>query len=112
MSDFLAELLDEARVQAAQAGHKTVRTEYLLLALLRLAPQPDYPDADQFAARLQALPCPVCAAPVTLHLSTAAARALDQAARMAAPDPVQPQHLLSALQAASPLCRRLLAQHA
>lgn len=112
MSNFLSDLLDEARAHAAQAGHKTVRTEHLLLALLRLAPQPDYPDADQFAARLQALPCPVCAAPATLELSAAAARALDQAARMAAPAPVQPQHLLPALLAASPLCRRLLAQPA
>lgn len=112
MSDFLSELLGEARAQAALAGHKTVRTEHLLLALLRLAPQPGCPDADDVAARLQALPCPLCAAPATLTLSAAAARVLDQATRIAAPDPLQPQHLLSALLAASPLCRRLLAHPA
>lgn len=112
MSDFLSDLLDEARAQAALAGHKTVRAEYLLLALLRLAPQPGCPEAHQVAARLQALPCPVCAAPDTLALSAAAARALDQATRMAAPAPIQPQHLLPALLAASPLCRRLLARPA
>jgi ATP-dependent Clp protease ATP-binding subunit ClpA len=105
-----------AQAEARRFGHKYVRAEHLLLALLR---QPENQAAQRlqaagvtyaaFSTRVAGLNCPVCAAEEKLELAAVAKRAVQAAQRFAGHVPPDSLDLLRGILQVSPLVREMLA---
>jgi ATP-dependent Clp protease ATP-binding subunit ClpA len=118
MNDSLLDtLIPLAQHEARQGGHKYVRAEHLLLALLQLPRDPAYAllqaqgvDYATLAGAVRGLPCPVCAAEPSLELANGAQRALQSAQALAGAATLHGGHILSGIVQVSPLVRSLLTQ--
>lgn len=115
-SPLNAGFLAQAQAEAQRFGHKYVRTEHLLLALLAepdsgLRQRLDAAGLDYagFSALVAGLNCPVCGAEATLELSAGAKRALEAARHFASGESPDSVHLLRGILQVSPLVRELLA---
>lgn len=111
----LTNLIQQARIEATQLEHPYIRTEHLLLALLRHW-QVDLQDVcaqsgvsiQGWIDQIEALPRPLCGAEVRLVLSVTAQKAIDQV-NDAYPQP-KPHDVAFVLLRQSPILRRLLSQ--
>lgn len=104
-----------AREEAQRHRHKYIRTEHLLLALLRQPETSTHQQLttagltyDAFAGHVGTLARPVCAADETLELAAGSVRALQTALQLAGDDAPDNGHLLRGILQNSPLSRRIL----
>lgn len=112
MTATLEAVLTYAREEAARAGHKFVRSEHLLLGLLRLGENSTAHllpvSYAQVAAQVETLPCPVCSAAQTLALTPRAQQSVDTAVANARTEAGLLNQLLFTLIRESLLVRQLL----
>jgi len=96
---------DAARTEARQLKHPYIRSEHVVLALLKHDASVLDISYDDFLARVQQLPVPACGAQQKLTLAQGAKRAFVEASVAHEDDS---SALIAALLATSPLVRRLL----
>jgi ATP-dependent Clp protease ATP-binding subunit ClpA len=104
----LEEVETLAREEARRFHHKYIRSEHLLLALLRY---PDfalpirYEDASLALSEMQ---CPTCEAEEKLIFAEGAKRAIAHAQDLAGSGKLSAEHILAGIVAYSPIARKLL----
>lgn len=102
-------LIEHARDEAKRYHHKYIRTEHLLLALLRDVDLPI--DVDRIRLSLSVMQCPTCDAEEQMVLSASAQRAWHLAKDYAGGHPITEQHLLLGILQSSLTVQRLLASY-
>lgn len=105
-------LLTFAREEAQHYHHKYIRTEHLLLALLRMADDSLIDmwglNPHRLKKAVGGLNCPICAAEEKMELSAGASRALDTAKSLAGDGVLHPNHVLRGIIQLSPTVRNLM----
>ncbi len=106
-----------AREEAKRFQHLYIRTEHLLLAMLRIPDSPAYValtmaglDYARLAEAVGQLACPVCAGDVRLVLSSGARQALAKAENLAGSAALHSGHILWGILQQASTGRRLLEQ--
>jgi hypothetical protein len=99
-------ILEFAREEVRRYRQKYIRSEHLLLALLRLDENLPIPYAT-LAARIEHLPYPTCGAEETLELAAGAKRILVQSYQHGQGE-LDSQTLFAAILDNSPLLRRII----
>lgn len=106
----LNEVENIAKEEARKFHHQYVRTEHLLMALLRLYPEKFSLSYESVAAKLSELPYPKCGAEEKLILAEGAKRAMAHAESLAENTAVSPENILAGIIKFSPLARKLLGE--
>ena len=104
----LNEVESLAREEARRFHHKYIRSEHVLLALLRVAngQMPiSYEDVSQAVNEMR---CPTCGAEEKLIFAEGAKRAIAHAKELAGDGEVSAEQLLAGIKAYSPIARKLL----
>lgn len=104
-----------AREEAKRFQHLYVRTEHLLLAMLRIPDSPAYValtmaglDYARLAEAVGKLACPLCDGDVKLTLSSSARQAIAKAENLAGSDAIHSGHILWGILQQASTGRRLL----
>jgi ATP-dependent Clp protease ATP-binding subunit ClpA len=104
----LEEVETVAREEARRFHHKYIRSEHLLLALLRF-PEAQAPIRYEDAANaLSEMRCPTCDAEEKLIFAEGAKRAIAHAKELAGQGELSAEHVLAGIVAYSPIARKLL----
>jgi ATP-dependent Clp protease ATP-binding subunit ClpA len=106
----LEELETLAREEARRFHHKYIRSEHLLLALLRMANGQipiSYEDVSQSVNEMR---CPTCGAEEKLIFAEGAKRAISHAKELAGDGVVSAEQLLAGIVAYSPIARKLIGE--
>jgi ATP-dependent Clp protease ATP-binding subunit ClpA len=108
MTISLDEIETIAREEARRFHHKYIRSEHLLLALLRLSTMQTPLSYEEASQAIQGMRCPTCGAEEKLIFAEGAKRAMAHAKALAGDGEVSAEHVLAGILAYSPIARKLL----
>jgi ATP-dependent Clp protease ATP-binding subunit ClpA len=104
----LNDIEELAREEARRFHHKYIRSEHLLLALLRLSNVQTPVSYEEASQSVNAMRCPTCGAEEKLIFAEGAKRAIAHAKELAGDKEVSAEQLLAGIKAYSPIARKLL----
>ena len=105
---MLEELEKLASEEARRFHHKYIRSEHLLLALLRLSNTQTPMSYEEASQSVHEMRCPTCGAEEKLIFAEGAKRAIAYAKELAGEGEVSAEQLLAGIKAYSPIARKLL----
>jgi ATP-dependent Clp protease ATP-binding subunit ClpA len=108
---MLEELEKLAREEARRFHHKYIRSEHLLLALLRLSNMQAPISYEEASKALSEMRCPTCGAEEKLIFAEGAKRALAHAKELAGEGSLTNEHVLAGILAYSPIARKLMGEY-
>jgi ATP-dependent Clp protease ATP-binding subunit ClpA len=97
-----------ARDEARRFHHKYIRSEHLLLALLRMSNIQTPVSYEDVSQAVNEMHCPTCGAEEKLIFAEGAKRAIAHAKELAGDSEVSAEQLLAGIKAYSPIARKLL----